>query len=139
MSRLGDAIQCIMQAGGAKIAWIQTKDCHLSMDEIRSLARQSSLTWRLSQNLDHVGERWPPQLSPASVRNEHDVTGLRIVCTEPVRQSGYSRRGTRTQSPLARTDPFSAEHAEGRIDVSKLIGASTELQGTRISLAISIR
>lgn len=57
--RLGDAIQSIMQADGAKtasIAWIQTKDRHLSMDEIRSLAKRSSLTWRLSQIMDHVGD-----------------------------------------------------------------------------------
>jgi hypothetical protein len=57
--RLGDAIQAIMQAASAKtgaIAWIQTKDRHLSMDEIRSIAKRFSLTWRLSQIIDHVGE-----------------------------------------------------------------------------------
>jgi hypothetical protein len=57
--RLDDAIQSIMQTGCAKtapIAWIQTRDRHLSMDEIRSIAKRSSLTWRLSQIMDHVGE-----------------------------------------------------------------------------------
>ena len=57
--RLGDAIQAIMQAPYAKtesIAWIQTRDRHLSMDEIKSIAKQSSLTWRLSQITDHMGE-----------------------------------------------------------------------------------
>ena len=57
--RLGDAIQAIMQVPSAKtasIAWIQTRDHHLSMDEIRSIAKRFSLTWRLSQIMDHVGE-----------------------------------------------------------------------------------
>ncbi len=57
--RLGDAIQAIMQAPSAKtgsIAWIQARDRHLSMDEIRSIAKQFSLTWRLSQIMDHVAE-----------------------------------------------------------------------------------
>lgn len=57
--RLDEAIQAIMQAPSAKtgsIAWIQARDRHLSMDEIRSIAKQFSLTWRLSQIMDHVGE-----------------------------------------------------------------------------------
>lgn len=55
--RLDEAIQAIMQTGSANsIAWIQIKDRHLSMEEVRSIAKRSSLTWRLSQIMDHVGE-----------------------------------------------------------------------------------
>jgi hypothetical protein len=57
--RLSDAIQAIMQAPSAKtssIAWIHTKDRHLAMDDIRSIAKRFSLTWRLSQVVECVGE-----------------------------------------------------------------------------------
>jgi hypothetical protein len=50
--RLQDAVDCVMQhafARSASVAWIKTRDRHLDMDQIRSIARHSGLVRYLSK------------------------------------------------------------------------------------------
>jgi hypothetical protein len=50
--RLRDAIRAVMRTQvttNAPVAWISTMDRHLTIEEIRQLARGFSLSWRLSQ------------------------------------------------------------------------------------------
>jgi hypothetical protein len=68
--RLGDAVSSIMQASVAKstpVAWVRTADRHIQMEEIRAIAKRSSLSWRLSQvsqAASEIADRIPSKERP---------------------------------------------------------------------------
>jgi hypothetical protein len=67
--RLEDAVHCVMQHAFARtvpVAWIKTRNRHLDMDQIRSIARHSGLVSYLSQT---------EQEASASLTGEASVPG----------------------------------------------------------------
>jgi hypothetical protein len=59
----GRLVRSIMQSPSAKttsVAWVRTADRHIQMEEIRAIAKRSSLTSRLSQVSQAVGDTPEP-------------------------------------------------------------------------------